>query len=162
MSRRGGARRLSRGRSRGRSPRIRRGLQECLYLGNLDARRDWGFAGDYVEAMWLMMQAERTGRLRDRDRRDAFGARVLRAGVSLATCRSSGTAKGVEEVGVDAPGQTRVRIDPRYFRPAEVDLLQGDASYAQRKLGWKPTVDFQQLVRMMVEADMKNVDRVPR
>src|SRR4051812_16862465 len=133
--------------------RIATGQQECLYLGNLAPRRDWGFAADYVEAMWMMMQASapddyviatgQTHSVRE------FCNLAFEIGGIPITWRGSGR----EEIGVDAAGQTRVRIDPRYFRPAEVDVMHGDARYAQQKLGWKPTVTFPELVRLMVEAD---------
>jgi GDPmannose 4,6-dehydratase len=133
--------------------RIQAGLQECLYLGNLSARRDWGYAADYVEAMWMMLQAPTaddyviaTGE--SHSVRDFCELAFELAGMPL-TWRGEGLA----EVGVDGAGHTRVRIDPRYFRPAEVDLMQGDASYARQKLGWRPTVTFAELVRLMVEAD---------
>jgi GDPmannose 4,6-dehydratase len=134
--------------------RIGAGMQDCLYLGNLAARRDWGFASDYVRAMWLMMQA------------DAADDYVIATGevhsvrefcelaFELGGVPITWRGEGLEEVGVDKAGKVRVRIDPRYFRPAEVDVLQGDASYARKKLGWKPTVSFAELVRMMVEADV--------
>jgi GDPmannose 4,6-dehydratase len=137
--------------------RMAAGKQECLYLGNLAARRDWGYAADYVRAMWLMLQA------------DAPDDYVIATGQSHSVrefCELAfemgGTpiewrGQGMDEVGVDRAGRTRVRIDPRYFRPAEVDLMQGDASYARQKLGWKPTVTFPELVRLMVEADMAQV-----
>jgi GDPmannose 4,6-dehydratase len=137
--------------------RIGAGMQECLYLGNLSARRDWGFAGDYVRAMWLMMQAERpedyviaTGETHSV--REFCEKAFELGGIPLAW-----RGEGLDEIGVDKTGTARVRIDPRYFRPAEVDVLQGDSSYARKALGWKPTVNFDGLVRMMVEADMKMV-----
>jgi GDPmannose 4,6-dehydratase len=134
--------------------RIRAGLQDRLYLGNLEARRDWGFAGDYVQAMWLMLQAAEpddyviaTG--------EAHSVREFcELAFQLAGIPITWQGAGLQEVGVDAEGRERVRIDPRYFRPAEVDLMQGDSSYARRKLGWEPTVSFADLVRLMVEADM--------
>lgn len=130
--------------------------QDCLYLGNIDAKRDWGFAGDYVKGMWLMLQAERpddyvlatgqTWTVREFIER-AFAV----AGITL---RWQGT--GVDETGLDATtGKTLVRIDPRYFRPTEVELLIGDASKAERELGWKPEMDFNTLVRMMTVHDMR-------
>jgi GDPmannose 4,6-dehydratase len=137
--------------------RMAAGQQECLYLGNLAARRDWGYAADYVRAMWLMLQA------------DAPDDYVIATGQSHSVREFCELAfemggmpiewrgQGMDEVGVDRAGRTRVRIDPRYFRPAEVDLMQGDASYARQKLGWKPTVTFPELVRLMVEADMAQV-----
>ncbi|MGA2621546.1 MAG: GDP-mannose 4,6-dehydratase [Thermoguttaceae bacterium] len=119
--------------------RIKEGLQEKLYLGNLEAKRDWGFAGDYVEAMWRMMQ---------QDEPDDF---------VIATGETRSVREFVEEVftrlGLD--WRKYVEVDPRYFRPAEVDLLLGDASKAARKLGWKPKVAFQQLVQMMVDHDWR-------
>ncbi len=113
--------------------RITLGLEDCLYLGNLDARRDWGHARDYVEAQWLMLQQAAARGFRHRHRRAALGARVRRA----PRARSSGCAlewhgSGVEEVGVDAAsGKTIVRIDPRYFRPTEVETLLGDPTKAR-------------------------------
>lgn len=135
--------------------RIRAGLQECLYLGNMTARRDWGFAGDYVQAMWLMLQAEEpddyviaTG--------EAHSVREFcELAFELAGMPIKWQGEGENEVGVDANGTIRVKIDPRYFRPAEVDEMRGDASYARAKLGWKPTVTFPELVRLMVEADIE-------
>jgi GDPmannose 4,6-dehydratase len=117
--------------------RIKEGLQEKLYLGNLEARRDWGYAGDFVEAIWLILQQEEA---------DDF---------VIATGQARSVREFVEAVfellGLD--WRKHVEIDPRYFRPAEVDLLLGDAGKARRKLGWTPKVDFDQLVRMMVAHD---------
>jgi len=117
--------------------RIKEGLQERLFLGNLDAKRDWGFAGDYVEAMWLMLQQETPGDF------------VVATGESY-TVREF-VERAFSVAGLD--WEQYVQIDPRYFRPAEVDHLQGDASKARQCLGWTPTVPFVALVRMMVEAD---------
>ncbi|MBK9313710.1 MAG: GDP-mannose 4,6-dehydratase [Acidobacteria bacterium] len=117
---------------------IKLGLQDKLFLGNLDAKRDWGFAGDYVEAMWLMLQ---------QDQADDY---VI----------STGETHSVRQLLEEAFGYLNldwkdyVEIDPRYFRPAEVDLLIGDSSKARRKLGWAPKVPFRDLVRMMIDADM--------
>ena len=121
---------------------IKRGIQRKLYLGNLDARRDWGYAPDYVRAMWLMLQ---------RDVPDDYvvgtgEAHTVREFVELAFARA----------GLD--WNEFVEIDPRYFRPAEVDYLMADASKARRVLGWEPTVTFQELVRIMVDADLKEID----
>jgi GDPmannose 4,6-dehydratase len=119
--------------------RIRLGLQEKVYLGNLDARRDWGFAGDYVHAMWLMLQ---------QDEADDY---VVATGVSRSV------REFLEAVfahhGLD--WKPYVEVEPRYFRPAEADDLRGDASKARAKLGWTPTVTFEQLVRMMSDADLE-------
>ena len=135
--------------------RIREGLEECLYLGNLDARRDWGHARDFVRAQWLMLQQEKpedlviaTGEQHSvREFVELAGALL---GYSLAW-----HGRGVEEQGVDrATGKVLVRIDPRYFRPTEVENLLGDASKARAKLGWQPEIGFDALVREMVETDL--------
>lgn len=119
--------------------RIRHGLQDKLYLGNLDARRDWGFAGDYVEAMWLMLQ---------QDQPDDF---VIATGETWSVREFLELA--FEAAGLDY--RDHVEVDPRYFRPAEVDLLLGDATKARTVLGWQPRVSFQELVHMMVETDLQ-------
>jgi GDPmannose 4,6-dehydratase len=136
--------------------RIKHGLQDRLYLGNLDARRDWGFAKDYVEAMWLMLQQEtpedyviatgRTWTVRELAER-AFRA----AGIDV-----QWEGSGEKERGIDrASGQVLVEVDPRYFRPTEVDLLLGDATKAKTQLGWTPKTSFDELVRLMVESDLR-------
>ena len=122
--------------------RIKHGLDKKLFLGNLDAKRDWGFAGDYVEAMWMMLQQDKARRLRDRHRR-----------VALA-CASASTSPSARS---DLDWKKYVELDPRYFRPTEVDHLRGDASKAREKLGWKPKVTFKQLIEMMVRADEEDV-----
>ena len=135
--------------------RISVGLQSCLYLGNLQARRDWGHARDYVEAQWLMLQQEgpqdyviATGR------QHSVREFVEKAATHLGM-RIEWRGSGSEEVGVDRKsGRTIVRIDPRYLRPTEVDSLLGDASKARAELGWAPRIDFDQLVREMVDADL--------
>ena len=138
--------------------RIREGQQEQLYLGNLDARRDWGFAGDYVDGMWRMLQSETPGDYvlatgETHTVREFCIAAFARVGFEL---EFSGTDEN--EVGRDsASGRTLVSIDPRYFRPTEVDLLIGDASKAREDLGWTPRVRFNQLVEMMVDADLASV-----
>jgi len=136
--------------------RIVHGMQETVWLGNLDARRDWGFAGDFVDAMWRMLQQETpddyvvaTGVTHSV--RDFCEKAFAQAGITLAW-----TGRGSEETGVDAStGKVRVAVDRRYFRPAEVDLLLGDASRAKTKLGWSPRVSFGSLVEMMVDADLE-------
>jgi GDPmannose 4,6-dehydratase len=136
--------------------RIVHGLQETVYLGNLDARRDWGFAGDFVEAMWRMLQLEEPGDFvvatgEVHSVRDFCQRAFEVAGVELRW-----TGDGLDEKGVDAAtGRVRVSVDPRYFRPAEVDFLRGDAAKARKALGWSPRVDFDGLVRMMVTADLE-------
>jgi GDPmannose 4,6-dehydratase len=139
--------------------RIKLGFQDCLYLGNLDARRDWGHAKDYVEAMWLMMQQDRaedyviaTGV--QHSVRDFVEAAAREAGITVAW-----KGKGADEKGYDAQGRAIVAIDPRYFRPAEVDTLLGDASKAKRQLGWEPRVRFAELVEEMMREDLKAAER---
>jgi GDPmannose 4,6-dehydratase len=119
--------------------RIKLGLQQELFLGNLDAQRDWGYAGDYVEAMWLMLQQEQP---------DDY---VVATGETHTVREFLDVAFG--HLGLD--WHRYVQIDPRYYRPTEVDLLIGDAAKARRQLGWKPTVDFHRLGIMMVEADIE-------
>lgn len=133
---------------------IKVGVQDCLYLGNLDAKRDWGFAGDYVEAMWMMMQQNEPD-----DFVIATGethsvrefCELCFAGVGLPL---TWQGEGEHETGCDPEGRVLVAIDPNYFRPAEVDLLLGDASKARDELGWQPKVRFEELAQMMVEADL--------
>lgn len=130
-----------------------------LYLGNLDAKRDWGFAGDYVEAMWLMLQQEKpddyviaTGETHTV--RDFCQLSFQESGIAL---RWEG--KGIEEKGIDEEtGRVLVEIDPAYFRPTEVELLLGDPSKARDKLGWKQRVSFSELVKMMIEGDIKEAE----
>jgi GDPmannose 4,6-dehydratase len=139
--------------------RIKVGLEECLYLGNLDALRDWGHARDYVEMMWLMLQQEQpedfviaTGQ--QYSVRDFVDAAARELGMHL-----TWQGEGVEEKAVDENGRTIVAVNPRYFRPAEVETLLGDASKAREKLGWQPKVPFGDLVREMVAADLKDAER---
>ncbi len=119
--------------------RIAEGLQDKLYLGNLDAERDWGFAGDYVEAMWLMLQ---------QDEPDDY---------VIATGQTHSVREFLDEVfgRLELDWEKYVEIDPRYFRPAEVEILLGDATKARQKLGWQPKVNFKDLAKMMVEHDWK-------
>ena len=119
--------------------RIKVGLQEKLFLGNLEARRDWGFAGDYVEAMWMMLQQEKPGDF------------VIASGESHTVREFLHSAFG----HLDLEWEKHVEVDPRYFRPTEVDSLQGDSSRARKILGWKPRTSFDDLVRMMVAHDLE-------
>lgn len=139
---------------------ISRGRQDCLYMGNIDAKRDWGFAGDYVEGMWRMLQV---------DTPDDF---VLATGVTT-TVREfiemafkrvgmeiEWNGEGVNETGTDkASGKVIVRIDPKYFRPTEVELLIGNPAKAKKELGWEPKVDLEGLVNMMVDHDLQELDK---
>jgi GDPmannose 4,6-dehydratase len=140
--------------------RIKAGLDDCLYLGNLDARRDWGHARDYVRAQWLMLQ-----QAKPEDYVIASGAQhsvrefLDRAAAQLGmTLRWQGSGQAEHAVDTSS-GRTVVRIDPRYFRPTEVDTLLGDASKARRQLGWAPEVGFDELVREMVESDWRLAQR---
>jgi GDPmannose 4,6-dehydratase len=140
--------------------RLTQGLQDCVYLGNLDSRRDWGHARDYVEAQWLMLQQEKP-----EDFVIATGEQhsvrefIERAGAALGM-RLEWRGSGVEERGVDAvTGKAVVKIDPRYFRPTEVDTLLGDPTKARQKLGWSAKTSFDDLVREMVAADLDEAKR---
>jgi len=140
--------------------RIKLGLQKNLYLGNLDSKRDWGFARDYVQAMWLMLQQDEpedfviaTGETRSV--RDFVEKAFHEIGIEIIW---EGT--GIDEIGKDSEtGNVRVQIDPRYFRPTEIDVLLGDPSKAKQKLGWEPKVSFDGLVRMMVREDLEEAKR---
>ena len=139
--------------------RIRLGLQDCLFLGNMDAKRDWGHARDYVEMQWLMLQQDEpedfviaTGV--QYSVRDFVSAAAEALGMDI---RFEG--KGIDEVGRNADGKVVVAVDPRYFRPAEVETLLGDASRAHQKLGWRPATSFGDLVREMAEADLEEARR---
>ena len=139
--------------------RIKLGLQSCLYLGNLDSKRDWGHARDYVEAMWLMLQQESpddfviaTGE--QHSVREFVTVAAAEVGIVI---RWQG--RGVDEKGLDANGNCLVAVDPRYFRPTEVETLLGDPSKARAKLGWAPKVSFAQLVTEMVREDLKAAER---
>ncbi len=124
--------------------RIKFGLQDKLYLGNLDAKRDWGYAPDFVKAMWLMLQQD--------DPQDFV----------IATGQSHSVKEFLEEAFsyADLDWKEYVEIDPRYFRPTEVELLLGDAGRAQKILGWEPEVGFKELVRLMVDADIKALEEM--
>ena len=131
------------------------GRSDKLVLGNLDAKRDWGYAGDYVEAMWMIMQANKPD-----DYVVATGeTHSVREFCEIAFRHADmpirWTGCGIEEQGIDANGRTLVEIDQRYFRPAETDLLLGDARRIRDELGWRPKVSFVELVQIMVEADIK-------
>ena len=138
--------------------RIVRGRQEILELGNLDARRDWGYAEEYVEGMWRMLQADhpdtyvlatgRTESVRD----------FVNLAFAVVDLPLRWQGQGIDEVGVDAKGQVRVRINPRFYRPAEVELLIGDASKARKELGWEARTSLEDLCRTMVQADLARVE----
>ena len=139
--------------------RIKLGLQECVYLGNLNAKRDWGHAKDYVEMQWLMLQQDKpedfviaTGV--QYSVRDFINAAAKELGMQI---RWEGD--GVDEKGYDANGKCVVAVDPRYFRPTEVETLLGDPAKAKEKLGWTPKITFEELVAEMVREDLKSAER---
>jgi len=139
--------------------RIKKGMQECLYLGNLDSKRDWGHAKDYVEAMWMMLQT---------DKPDDFvvstgETQKVRTMVELAfetmDINITWSGEGVNEVGKDQNGKIVVKVDPEYFRPTEVELLLGDPTKIKRELGWAPKVMFKELIQEMVRSDLADCDK---
>ncbi len=139
--------------------RIKLGLQDCLFLGNLDSKRDWGHARDYIEMQWLMLQQEQpddfviaTGV--QYSVRDFVNAAAAEIGISV-----DWRGAGVDEKGYDAQGNCIVQVDPRYFRPTEVETLLGDATKAREKLGWTPRTTFAELVAEMVREDLKAAER---
>lgn len=139
--------------------RIKLGLQDCLYIGNLDAKRDWGHARDYIEMQWLMLQQDHpedfviaTGK--QYSVRDFINSAAEKLEIKL-----EWKGKGVDEKAYDSSGRCIITVDPRYFRPAEVESLLGDASRAKQKLGWSPKIPFDQLVSEMVFEDLKAAQR---
>ncbi len=138
--------------------RIKLGMQECLYLGNMDAKRDWGHARDYVEMMWLMLQQENP-----RDYVIATGQQYSVREFVEAVAKELGMTinwqgSGPDEKGIDAEGRIVVAVDPRYYRPTEVETLLGDASKAHRELGWQPRTSFEELVREMTVSDWRDAE----
>lgn len=140
--------------------RIHRGLQECFYMGNIDARRDWGYAKDYVKMMWMMLQQDEPG-----DYVAATGEMHTVREFIEKTFACLGReirweGEGVDEVGIDSStGRVIMRIDPRYFRPAEVEQLLGNPAKAKEKLGWEAEVKFEELVKIMIEGDLRLLDK---
>jgi len=133
---------------------IKAGLKDCLYMGNIDSKRDWGYAPDYVKAMWMILQHENPS-----DYVIATGEmhtvrEFIEKSFQILGMQIQWEGSGADEVGIDkSSNKVVVRIDPRYYRPTEVDQLLGDATRAREILGWKPTVTFEQLVEIMVKAD---------
>jgi len=139
--------------------RIKLGLQSCLYLGNLDALRDWGHAKDYVEAMWYILQQDQA-----EDFVIATGVQYsvrdfVNAAAKQLEIQITWQGQGVEETGSDPRGKVIVKVDPRYFRPTEVETLLGDPSKAKQKLGWSPKITFDALVSEMVREDLQSAER---
>jgi GDPmannose 4,6-dehydratase len=159
--------------------RIKYGLEDKLYLGNLEAERDWGYAGDFVEAMWMMLQQEEpedyviaTGE--SHSVREFVNLAFAQAGIEIEWKGKGLSEKGIiRSLSASLPstsfaesklkvGDTLIEIDPRYFRPTEVEHLLGDYSKAKKKLGWQPRVKFKELVGMMVDADIKALEELRR
>ena len=141
--------------------RIANGLQDRLYLGNLDAKRDWGHAKDYVEAMWLMLQQPTPDDFVIASGESHSVREFVELAFRLVGKEIEWSGKGVEELGIDSvTGQVLVEIDPYYFRPTEVEFLQGDASKARRILGWTPKTTFSELVEDMIHSDQEAASRL--
>jgi GDPmannose 4,6-dehydratase len=139
--------------------RIKLGLQETLYLGNLDAKRDWGHARDYVEAMWLMLQQNEPEDFVIASGNQYSVREFVEAAAAELGIKITWQGSGVDEQGLDQDGRAIVAIDPRYFRPAEVETLLGDASKAREKLGWTAKTGFAELVKEMVREDVKSAEK---
>ena len=139
--------------------RIKVGLQQELYLGNLDAKRDWGHARDYIEMQWLMLQQDKPQDYVIATGQQYSVREFVQRCAALLELDLTWSGSGVEEKAVDKNGKVVVAVDPRYFRPTEVETLLGDASKAKRELGWTPRISFDELVREMVEADLNAAER---
>ena len=140
--------------------KIKLGLADVLHLGNLDSRRDWGFAPDYVESMWLILQHDHPDDYVIATGETHSVREFVNEAARLLDYQIQWTGSATDEIGVDgATGKTLVAIDPRYYRPTEVDQLIGDASKAKRDLGWTPKVSFNALVKIMVDAELEALGR---
>jgi len=136
--------------------RIKEGLQHCLYIGNLEAKRDWGYAPEYTEAMWLMLQQENPDDYVIATKETHTVREFLEKAFHEVSSDIRWEGHGTDEIGIDTKtGEALVRIDSRYFRPTEVDLLIGDATKAKKNLGWSPKIKFEELVKIMIAADWK-------
>jgi GDPmannose 4,6-dehydratase len=133
---------------------IKAGRKDCLYLGNLNAKRDWGYAPDYVEAMWLMLQQEKPDDYVIASGETHSVREFTEKAFSALDMKIKWSGKNERETGIDKKsGKTVVRVDPKYYRPTEVDLLIGDPAKARKRLGWKPSISFERLVEIMIKAD---------
>ena len=138
--------------------RIAKGLDEYLSIGNVKAKRDWGFAGDYVEMQWRMLQQENPEDFVIATGETHSVQEMIDLAFSRVNLELSWSGEGVDTIAKDQNGVIRVKTNPKFFRPAEVDLLVGDYSLAAEKLGWKPATSFSELVEMMVDSDLKIVE----
>jgi len=135
--------------------RIKLGLQDCLELGNMDAKRDWGYANDYINAMYLMLQQEKPDDYVICSHENHTVREFVELSFKELNINVEWHGEGVNETGIDAStGKTIVKINPDFFRPAEVDLLLGNPAKAEKELGWKRKISFNELVRLMVENDL--------
>jgi GDPmannose 4,6-dehydratase len=139
--------------------RVKVGLQDCLFLGNLDAKRDWGHARDYVEMQWLMLQQETPDDYVIATGHQYHVREFVKAAAEDLGMELTWRGVGAEEKAFDRDGRCVVAVDPHYFRPAEVDTLMGDSSKASRKLGWKAKTTFRELVAEMVAADLESAQK---
>ena len=138
--------------------RIAKGLDEYLSIGNVKAKRDWGFAGDYVEMQWRMLQQDNPEDFVIATGETHSVQEMIELAFSRVNLELSWSGEGVDTIAKDQNGIVRVKTNPKFFRPAEVDLLVGDYSLAAEKLGWKPSTSFSELVEMMVDSDLKIVE----
>ncbi|HIP50211.1 MAG TPA: GDP-mannose 4,6-dehydratase [Candidatus Pacebacteria bacterium] len=142
--------------------KILSGKDDCLYLGNLDAKRDWGYAKDYVEGMWRMLQQDKPEDIVLATGETHSVREFVEESCKIAGIDLDWQGEEENEIGIDKnTGKTIIKIDPRYYRPAEVEVLLGDPTKAKEKLGWTPTTTFKDLVKMMMEDDLKN-EKVPK
>jgi GDPmannose 4,6-dehydratase len=139
--------------------RIKLGLQDCLYMGNLDAKRDWGHARDYVEMQWLMLQQTEAEDFVIATGKQYSVRDFINAAAAELKMKITWKGTDIEEKGYDASGRCIIAVDPRYFRPTEVESLLGDPTKAKQKLGWTPKISFEQLVAEMVHEDLKSAER---
>ena len=139
--------------------RIKLGLQSCLYLGNLDAKRDWGHAKDYAEAQWLMLQQAQPDDYVVGTGRQYSVRQFVEASAKVLELDLEWRGTGMSELAQTRDGRVIVRVDPRYFRPAEVDALLSDARKAREQLGWTPKTSFEELVRQMCEHDLVEAEK---
>ena len=143
--------------------KIKNGYDEIIELGNLDARRDWGYAKEYVEAMWLILQQDKPEDFVISTGKNYTVREFVEKAFKVVDITIEWKGKGMSEIGLDTKNKKElVKINPKYFRPAEVDELLGDASYAKKKLGWKPKISFDKLVKIMVGYDIKKFGKNPK
>ncbi len=139
--------------------RIKYGLQDCLYLGNINALRDWGHAKDFIEMQWLMLQQKTPNDFVIATGKQYSVRDFINVAANIINLKINWQGSGLEEKGCDQDGRIIIKIDPRYFRPTEVETLLGDASKAKEMLGWQPKIKFEELVKEMMDVDLKNTEK---